>query len=421
MPGQSKRSTRVSALLIASLVAGGALSAAPSAYAWPTGEGGDVTLDNFVTTDKDGAKITIKHAEFTNTNLEKDDIEKLLTPQTPNDVRLGLIQKLKADKISIPVIDLSPKKGGEAHLKDFEASNIDAGRVGKLSIAGIEGAGDDNGVKVAIKSGALLLEDADLAEVLKATGGSAAGAPKGRLGHLTWQAVDIVAPDDKTPGKTMHIAFGSFELKSDYDGDVLKQGSTALKGFVFEPAPGSEFANQLAMLGYSRLELAAVIGAHYEAGAKSLSLEEFTIEGAQMGSVGLKADFGDIDPALFTGDEGARMQALLGGSIASIQIKLVNSGMFEKALAFYAKQEGTTADALKLQVAATTTQMVPVLLGGSPDALKVASEAQKFITEPKNLTLSVKSKGAPLKASDFMGGDPTAILGKVDISAVANQ
>jgi hypothetical protein len=140
-----------------------------------------------------------------------------------------------------------------------------------------------------------------------------------------------------------------------------------------------------------------------------------------MGSVGLKADFGDIDPALFTGDEGARMQALLGGSIASIQIKLVNSGMFEKALAFYAKQEGTTADALKLQVAATTTQMVPVLLGGSPDALKVASEAQKFITEPKNLTLSVKSKGAPLKASDFMGGDPTAILGKVDISAVANQ
>jgi hypothetical protein len=422
MPRQSKRSARVSVSLIAVAFAASALTIAPQARAWPAGGGGDVTIDDFATTDKDGSKIVIKHIEFTNTNLEKEDIQKLLTPDTPKDERVALIQKLKADKILIPMIEVTPKKGGLVHLNDFAASDIDEGKVGKLSISGVDGGGEEGGTKVTIKSGPLRLEDADLAEVLKATGSAGESAGKGRLGHLTWESVDIVAPDDKTPGKTIHIAFGSFELKNDYDGDILTHGATTLKGVVFEPAPGSEFANQLALLGYSRLEMAAAVSAHYEASAKALALEDFTIEGVQMGSIGLKANFGDIEPTLFTGDQAARMQALFGGSIASLEIKLVNSGIFEKALAFYAKQQGATPEALKQQVAAAATQMVPMLLGGSPDSLKVAAEAQKFIASPKNLTVSLKAKDAPLKASDFMGaGDPTAILGKIDISAIANQ
>ena len=421
MLGRSKGQAVASASLIAFLLAAGVALAPHHALAWPTGETGDVTIDDFSTTAKDGAKIAIKHIEFTGTNLEKEDIQKLLTPGTAKDEELDLVKKLKAEKISIPSIEVTPKDGGLIKMTGFEANNVDEGRVGKLTIAGIDGGGEEKGAKVAIKSGALLLEDADLAEVLKATGG-AAGAPKGRLGHLTWQGVDIVAPDDKTPGKTMHIAFGSFELKSDYDGDVVKQGSTTLKGLVLEPAPGSEFANQLASLGYSKIEMGAAIGAHYEAGAKTLSLDQFTIEGVQMGSLGLKANFGDIDPVLFTGDDNARAQALMGGSIASLEIKLVNSGLFEKTLAFYAKQQGTTPDALKQQVAAAAAQMVPVLLGGAPESLKIATEAQKFIDTPKNLTVSLKAKGAPLKAADFMGaGDPSALVSKLDISAVANQ
>jgi hypothetical protein len=421
MLAHSKGQAAASASLIAFLFAAGVALAPHDALAWPTGETGDVAIDDFSTTDKDGAKIVIKHIEFTGTNLEKEDIQKLLTPGTPKDEELELVKKLKAEKISIPSIEVTPKDGGLIKMTGFEANNVDEGRVGKLAIAGIDGSGQEKGAKVAIKSGALLLEDADLAEILKATGGGA-GAPKGRLGHLTWQGVDIIAPDDKAPGKTMHVAFGSFELKSDYDGDVMKKGSTTLKGLIVEPAPGSDFANQLASLGYSKIEMGAAIGAHYEAGAKTLSLEQFTIEGVQMGSLGLKANFGDIDPILFTGDEDARMQALMGGSIASLEIKLVNSGLFEKTLAFYAKQQGTTADALKQQVAAAAAQMVPVLLGGAPESLKVATEAQKFIDTPKNLTVSLKAKGAPLKAADFMGaGDPTAVFSKVDISAVANQ
>jgi hypothetical protein len=419
----STRSTRAAACLMATALFSGALLISPQARAWPAGGAGDVTIDDFSTTDKDGAKIAIKHIEVKNTNLEKEEIQKILTGDAPKDEKLALIQKMKADKVSIPTIDVSPKKGGLIHLNGFEADNIDEGKVGKMSFTGIDGGGEQDGGKVSIKSGPLRLEDADLAEVLKATDSAPDNPVKGRLGHLTWEGVDIVTPDEKVHGQTIHLAFASFELKSDYDGDVVKQGSTTLKGFVLEPAPGSEFAAQLGALGYSKLEMAAAIGAHYDASAKSLSLENFTIEGVQMGSVGLKAHFGDIDPALFTGDQDERLQALFGGSIASLELKLVNAGMFEKAIAFYAKQQGASPDAVKQQVAAATTQMVPMLLGGSADSLKVAAEAEKFINSPKNLTVSVKAKGDPLKASDFMSaaGDPTAILGKLDISAVANQ
>jgi hypothetical protein len=200
MLGHSKGLAAASASLIAIVFAAGFLLSPHAARAWPTGETGDVSIDDFTTTNKEGGKISIKHIEFTGTNLEKEDIQKLLTPDTPKDEELELVKKLKAEKISIPSIEVTPKEGGLIRLSGFEANGVDEGKVAKLSIASVEGGGEQNGAKVAIKSGALLLEDADLAEVLKATGG-AAGAAKGRLGHLTWQSVDIIAPTTKPPAR----------------------------------------------------------------------------------------------------------------------------------------------------------------------------------------------------------------------------
>jgi hypothetical protein len=399
-------------------VGAGALVYAPGAAAGVA----NVTLENLNTTSKNGSKIFIKRADFTGTNLTQDEIAKLLSPDTPDKEQIELVKKLSADKISIPSIEVTAKDGAKIILHDFSADDVNAGKVGKIVIAGIDGAGTEEGAQVTIRSGALRLEGADLAGVLKATGG-AGEAAQGRIGHLVWESVDIVAPDKESgAGKTIHIAFGSFELSSDYDGDTLKKGATVLKGLIVEPAPGSDFATNLAALGYSRLELAAAIGARYQASDKALSLDDLTVEGVQMGLVGLKASLGDVDPALISsGDRSQRMGALMGCSIAGLEVKIVNAGLFEKALAYYAKLQGTTPDALRQQLSAAAVQMVPLMLGGDPSSLKLATEAKKFIDLPKNLTVSIKAKGAPLKAADFMAGDASAIVSKVDISAIANQ
>jgi hypothetical protein len=424
MPCNLKHAARARAGLIAlGLSAGASILLPPSAFAWPTGDGGDVTVENFSAKTKAGGVLTIERAEFTNTNLSKDEIVRMLSPDTPEADERALAQKLKADKISIPAIEISGKDGSKVHIHDVAAADVDAGKVGRFGFAGMDASGTDGGAPVSVKSGALLVEGLDVAEALKAVGAPADAAQKGRLSHMTWQSIDIVAPDkDSGPGKTIHVALGTVEVRGDYAGDALKQGTTKLTGLIVEPSPDSEFGKNLAQLGYSKLQLAMAIGAAYQADAKTLSLDDLTLDGIDMGSVGLKANFGDVDPSLFSSDNDGRLATLFGCSISSLELKIVNSGLFEKALAYYAQQQGSSADALKQQWSAMTGQLAPVLLGGDPSALKVTSEAQKFIASPKNLTISIKAKGGSLKAADFMAIiDPAAFASKLDIAAVANK
>jgi hypothetical protein len=141
-----------------------------------------------------------------------------------------------------------------------------------------------------------------------------------------------------------------------------------------------------------------------------------------MGSIGLKADLTDVAPALFGTDSASRIQALLETGVASIEIKFVNGGLFENALAYTAKQQNLSPNKQRAQWSAMVGQMAPVLLGGSPAGLALAAEAQKFIAEPKSLAISAKAKSGALKATDFMAlGDPSEIVGKLDISAAANR
>jgi hypothetical protein len=393
------------------------------AAAWPVGQEDEVTLDDFSTTSKDGDVMTIKHAEFKGTNLSEDEIKKLLTPDTPADEKTALMQKLKVGEMSIPQIDIAPKKGGAIHVHDVSGKDIDSGKVGKFGLSSIDGSATDKDGPISIKAGALIMENADLAEALGAAKDPKQISPMTHLGHVSWEGIDFTVPDtDAGAGKTIHIALGSIDIRNSYDGDVLKDNAITLKGLLVEPSKGTEFANSLAILGYTRVELNAHVAAHYDTGAKKLSLDDFTIDGANAGAIGLKADFADVDAALFGADASARIGALMGGGVSAIEIKFVNAGLFEKSVAYFAEQQKITPDAIKKQWMGAAGQMLPAVLGGDPSALKIAAEAQKFIGAPTNLTISVHPKSGTFKFSDAMsGGDPMALIGTLDIVASANK
>ena len=405
---------------LVALTAWASLFATAAAFAWPVGGGGDVAIDNLAFKSLDGDSFAIAHVELTNTNLNKEEVVKLLTPDTPVDDDRELAKKLTADKISIPSIDILGKDGAKIHLAGLTTGHVDAGRIETLDLTSIEATGTDKGSPVTVKAGALHLDGVDVAQLLA---GEVADAKPSRLGGLRLSGLDIVAPDPgDAPGHSIHFAIGSIEVHNDYAGDSLKQGDAKVAGIVIEPSPVSEDGKSLAALGYSKVELAMAIGANYQADAKSFTLSDFTIDGVQMGTLGLKANFTDVGPALFGADNGARMQALLEAGVASIEVRLVDSGLFDKALDYYAKQEGVAPDKLRGQWSATVGQMTPVILGGSPSSLALAAEAQKFVAAPKNLTVSVKAKAGALKAGDFMAiSDPTEFVGKLEISAAANR
>ncbi len=422
MRSRSDRALRGSIGLIAFAVAA-PLFGAPTALAWPAGASSDVAIENFTVKSKDGDTVLIPHADFANTNLSKDEIAALLNPDTPEADKRALVTKLKADKIAAPSVEIDAKDGAKIKVHDFLASDVDGGRVGKFGFSSIESSPTSASSPVSFKSGSLQVEGLDVADVLKAVDGSDAGGQSGRLEHLTWNAIDVVAPDSqKAESKPVHIALGALEVRGSYTGDVLKEGSTTLSGVVIEPAPDSDEGKSLANLGYSKVELAVSVSANYKAEAKTLTIDNFTVDGVQMGSVALKANFSDVPVEILTGDEQVRLQALIECGVASLELRVVNAGLFEKTLALAAKQQGSTPDALKQQWSAVIGQMAPLFLGGSPSALQAAAETQKFIASPHNLTIALKAKDGPLKANDFMAiSDPAAFLGKLDISAAANQ
>ncbi len=384
----------------------------------PAETGGDVTIDTFSTEDA-GAKVIYRGVAFGKTNFNIEDVQKLFALTVPGDQKLALVQKLKAETIAISSIEIEPPEHGvHVALNGLEATGVDAGKIGKLAIAGLEGFDKED--KIRVKSGALLVEDADFTQVLKAITGETT-LPRARLSHLSLAGLDIVAPDRRGGEGAHHIAFDSFDIKNEYDGEVIKHGSTSLKGLVVEPAPGSELGDFLASLSYLQLELDAAMDVRYDAATKSFSLDQLSIDGRQMGSIVASASFANVDPALFTGDQKAILQAFLAAGAASAEIKFVNSGAVERALAFFAKERRLTPSAFRLQVAAATVEQAAVLLSPSSDALSAAIEAQKFIASPKTLVISVRAKGAPLRPIDFQdASDLHDILQRINISAVAN-
>ncbi len=398
------------------------LLAATSALGWPLAGGGDVTIDNLAVKSLDGDAFTIAHVEFTNTNLSKDEVIKLLTPDTPSDDERALAQKLKAEKIAIPSIDIVGKDGSKIHLAGFTANHVDGGKIETLDLASVEATGTDKG-PISLKSGALHVDGLDVALLLAQTDSPDPSAPPSRLGGLSLAGLDIVAPDPEgAPGQSIHIAFGSIDMHNDYSGYTLAKSASKVTGLVIEPSPDSDAGKSLASLGYTKLELTMTIGVSYQADAKTLSLDDFTIDGAQMGSIGFRAAFTDVGPQLFGADSGARVQALLEAGVASVELKLVNAGLFEKALAYIAKQQNVSVDDLRKQWSTMAGTVAPVMLGGDPGGLALGTETQAFIAEPKSLTVDVKAKSGALKASDFMAiGDLGEFTGKLDISAAANR
>jgi hypothetical protein len=189
---------------------------------------------------------------------------------------------------------------------------------------------------------------------------------------------------------------------------------------VVELPKASETGKTLADAGYERIDVSMTTGIAFNPAKKSLMIDDFTISGVGMGSVGLRAEFANIDPAMLNGDPMAALAALMTVEFASTELTIVNDGLIDKALAVAAKEQGKKPEQLQQEAAALATQFTPMLLGGDPASLQVAAALGAFIRDPKSLSVMIRGRQGPLKITDLNFDQPMMMLQKLDISAAAN-
>ena len=240
---------------------------------------------------------------------------------------------------------------------------------------------------------------------------------------MTLAGLDVVAPDPGTRrARPFTSPSGRSTVHNDYAGDSLEAGPRKVAEIVIEPSPDSESGKSLASLGYSKIELAMTVGVKYQAEAKTFAIDDFTINGVAMGAIGLKAEFTDVAPQLFGADNAGRIQAALEAGVARSRSSSSTVACSRRRSPIPPSSKASRRTSCARNGRRWSGRRRAVMFGGTPASLALAAEAQKFIAEPKNLTIVVKAKSGALKAGDFMAfSDPVEFAGKLDISAAANR
>lgn len=238
--------------------------------------------------------------------------------------------------------------------------------------------------------------------------------------------VNIDVPDEKNKGQRIKAKLGDFDLTlSAYMQGIPTNISTRLRNFVFDIPPASKDngLREILAMGYKAIDASASLSAKWNEQANTISIENLSAQSAGMGSVAVKATIGNAIKELFLGDPTMMQVAALGLTAKDIEIKIDNSGVFEKAIARQAQQQGKKPEDLRRDMGAMANIVIPGMLGGGAAAQTVANAVSAFLAKPGSLLLAAKSKdpaGISVGEAAMASGNPMALIQKVDISAKAN-
>ena len=369
--------------------------------------------------------VELKGVDFAGSNLSREEIDALLAIDTPADRRTSLGARLKASSASIAEIVIGVPARGPITFTGFRAENVDQGKIRRLTLAGGQGGPTIQGEQGSFRAGALTIDEIDVSSVLNGLIKGSLLAAKPTVARLSWNGFEASFPDKdvsaSAPGGNMiKIRLGALDAQTTFEGGMPTKSTTAIRNLVVELPKASETGKTLADAGYERIDVSMTTGIAFNPAKKSLMIDDFTISGVGMGSVGLRAEFGNIDPALLNGDPMAALATLMTVEFASTELTIVNDGLIDKALAVAAKEQGKKPDQLKKEAGAMVTQFAPMMLGGDPSSLQVAAALGAFIRDPKSLSVKVSGKDGPLKFTDLDFDQPMSILQELEITAAAN-
>ena len=250
-----------------------------------------------------------------------------------------------------------------------------------------------------------------------------------KIGQILVSGVDVDAPakdgnGNAQNGSRVQFRLGKYELNGDdYVNGIPTKFSMILDRVAFEIPSDSKDAQlrQILSYGYNKLDLSAKIDLIYDEKAQTLAVKEVSTSGVNMGALRISGLFGNVSKDLFASDTAVAQGAALSSLIKNLDIRLDNTGLYDKVLAVEAKKQNTTPDQLRAQLTQMAALGIPAMLQGAPAGSTIGTAVSKFLAAPKNLSISLSSaKG--LGAADLaLINNPAALLQRVDVKASAND
>lgn len=376
-----------------------------------------LSIDQQVFTVKDGT-VTLKNVEVVDANLSRADFVKMLAPETTDAERAALIKSFKASRVSIPTVEARNGEKFTMTVRDILVDKIDAGQVAKLTVAGADAsAGED----VRVNAKALMIEGFDfstIATALVARDPSQFGA---RASAMTFDGLTAtvreVGPKDKAG--LIDIALAGARANSVIENGVTRSSNFFVDHLVVAPQKGGKLQRDLAAFGYERIDIGVKAAATYDPATKTFNVEYFTLDGAGAGALTLAALMGDVDKTYDAAEPAVRRAAFIGSNLSRVSLAYVDAGLFDHALAYMAGKR--SKETLRREWAQAAGVYLPMALGGDASALLVAAAVQKFINDPKSLTLTATAKAGPVRVLELPAlKDPGAFFQRFDLTATAN-
>ena len=338
------------------------------------------------------------------------------------------------------VRDISVKLPPDASVKVFKInrfgmSGFAQGRLGEYVIEGVNFDAKDGSMKMA----QFALRGFNFKNILDSMQAALADGPKGiemidpktlipSLEQIVFSGIDMDVPDKTNKGNSANGARIKLSLgKAEYNASNFLKGipttaSLGFEHFIMDIAGSKDpnFKDVLAM-GYKQLDVSSRLDLAWNEAAQTLALRQWSGGVTGMGAIALKGTFGNVTKDLFSADQNLTTAALLGTVIKDADLKIENTGIFEKALAVQAKEQKKPADQLRKELIAAASVMLPAMLDNAPAAKTLGNALAKFAAQPKTLHITAKAP-AGLGLSDMANiSNPAEILKKMDVTATADE
>ncbi len=236
-------------------------------------------------------------------------------------------------------------------------------------------------------------------------------------------AVDIAAPREEGPPSSVRfrVAHVGSTAERKIDG-FPSRGDMSVDHLTFDlPDSGSPGASELLAMGYAKVDLSAAVATSYDHGQQTLAVEKLLVSGVDMGAVTLAVDFANVSPSVLSANAAVARASMFAMLLKRIDLRLVDGGLVDKALALKAKQDGKSLAEERDGVADLLATSLPQALGNGPGIKAIGAAAAAFVAAPKNLHVSLASKDG-LGASDLGRiSTPDDLLSRLDIQAEANR